>query len=368
MAKKTQSQPDSSVSSEIARLIAEVDKEYGAGIIRPGQFLLENPPNIIPFSPGIDTKVKGCPDGSFVTISGPPKTGKGVTALSFLAECQKPENGSRPVMILSVEHRLSQRDLMGIEGLKYTEPHLYFIESKKGRLLSSVDFLDIGGRFLKSCPGGVLLIDSVSALVNPDMMNENLDAQDRGAGNKYVCRFCDIYGPVCRVNGNIVVGIVQMYSNTSGKGAWVLEKVPSRFKHQTDLWLCLKSSRPWKTSDAEDAEEVGLQVTWEIKNSSIGNRGKVESWIRYGVGVDKVYELFLLANAFGIISGTGWYTFDFLEKKPELRKGTDYADKEVVKVQGKEKALQLLKDHPAWIAALYEAVGPFIRPAASSGA
>jgi RecA/RadA recombinase len=339
-------------AAAVASVLAEVEREYGAGIVMSGREVLDDPPRVIPMSPAVDEVTKGVPEGSWVALAGPPKCGKGQTALSFAAECQKPENGSRPVMVLSVEHRLSVRDLEDVDGLKVDPPHLYRVESTEGRLLTSVDFLDIGSKFLKSCRGGVLVIDSVSALVNPAVMTAPLDQKDRGAGNQVVARFCDLCGPVVKANKNVVVGVVQLYANTGGVGTWLLEKMPTRFKHQADVWMLCKKNEPWKAGSAEDAPEVGMVVHWQVKNSPLGGKGAVESYLRYGAGIDKVYELFLLAAANGFVSGSGHYTFEFLSGRDDLLAGTRFEGKPRVQVQGKERALQTLREHPAWVAAL----------------
>jgi hypothetical protein len=354
-------EPVAAEQSEMARVIAEINAKYGAGIVRPGQALVDDIKHVIPMTPALDAGLGGgIPEGSWVSMSGPEKSGKTTTALSFIAECQKPEHGSRPIMILSVEHRLKRRDLIGIKGLKVEEPHLYFVESTKGNILTGPMFLDIGGNFLKSVPGGVLLIDSVSSLLGAKLAQDGLGASDFGSSNKIVADFCTLNAPVVKTNDNICVGIVQYYTNTSGYGKKWVEKAAKKWQYQADVQLQVDSYKPWRVGASEDSEQIGHEITWLIKTSALGAPSKVESFHRFGIGIDKSYELFLIAHGVGLVTGIGWYTFNFLADKPDLLKGTDFEEKGEVKVQGKEKALALLAEHPAWEAELHAQLGVFL--------
>lgn len=362
-AKPKKTEATAASDAEIKSLLAEIDSTYGVGIMRPGRALVDNPKYVIPLSPSLDLELGGgFTEGSWVSMSGPEKCGKTVTALTYAAQAQKPEHGGRKVMLLSVEHRLKRRDLLGIEGLRVDEPDFYFIESMKGKILTSQDFLNIGMSFLKTVPGGVLIIDSISALCNPKVFSDGLGTADYGSGNKLLAQFCDMMAPVVKVNDSVIIGIVQYYANTTGRGADWNEKAAKRWKYQSDFILQCKYTEKYPKGD--DVDQVGQILHWLIKTSGEGSPNrKCESLLRYGVGVDRIYEAFMLGQSVGLVSGKGWYNFDFLADKPELLVGTEFESKGAVKVQGAENCVGVLRSHPVWAEALLEALAPFIRPA-----
>lgn len=283
-----------------------------------------------------------------------------VSSLSFCANAQSPEHGSRPVMILSAEHRLDKKTLTGIEGLKLEEPYLYFVESTKGKILTSSDFLNIGLSFLKNTPNGVLLIDSVSSLVNSKTITDGIGSSDYGSGNRIVSQFLDLAAPIIRSNSCIMIGIVQLYQNTSGWGKKWVEKVAGKYKYQADTILsCDKFSLDH--GDGESEPPTGQILEWTCRNSSILSPGrKCQGHIRYGIGIDRKKELMLQAIDLGlIVKGGSWFTFAFLSKD-EL-KDTEYEGKEEVKIQGEEGAYRLLELNPEWYTALNKSLQEMLK-------
>jgi recombination protein RecA len=292
-------------------------------------------------------------------MAGLEKQGKTTSALSLCANCQKPEYGNRPVMFLSVEHRLKSRDLLGIKGLKIEEPYFYFVESKKGKILSSIDFLNIGSTFLKNTPGGVLVVDSFSSLLSPKLLSDGLGASDFGKNNQYIAQFCESMAPIVKTNDNIVIGILQYYTNTSGYGKKFAEKTAKKLAYQADVQLQIKNSTPWTVGAKEDGELIGQYQDWIIKTSGIGKPGVVTSYIRYGIGIDKVQELFLLAVNLGLVEkGGAWYNFVYLDKEDMV--GTEYEEKGEVKIQGEAKSNAALEEYPKWFEKLERKVKEFL--------
>ena len=97
----------------------EVIKKYGH-VVRAGIDVFEESSNlkVISVSPALDVALGGgIREGSWVIFTGEPKTGKTTTALHFAANCQKEENGSRPVIFINAEGRLKSMNLGGVKGL-----------------------------------------------------------------------------------------------------------------------------------------------------------------------------------------------------------------------------------------------------------
>lgn len=360
MAKKKKEEQEEEIGSysQIDSLIAEIEKDFG-GVVKSGKSLIDNPPQIIPIGPALDGITHGgVPRGSFFLLTGPEKCGKTITALTFAANAQKPENGNSKIMYLSIENRIDQLTLSGIKGLNLNEPDFLIVKSEKGRILSANDFLNIGLKFLKSCENGILILDSSSALVNPSIIKGGIGTSDFGGINKIISTFVDLAAPIARVNGNIVVCIQQMYTNVGKYGTDMLEKVAVKLKYQSDVrLLCKKSSYdPQPKEGEEPTEPTGQKQTWLCKRSALGPPGRItESFVRYGIGIDKNREILIQAMNFGLVELSGsWYKFHFLTE--ELKKNTDYEKKDIVSVQGAEKASQLLEEQPLWLEALSKGV------------
>ena len=96
MAKTTEKKPE---------YLAKIFKDYG-NIISNGLDVLEEKKNYktISISPAIDIALGGgIKEGSWLTLTGDPKSGKTTTAMQIAANCQKE---GRPIIYLDVEGRL----------------------------------------------------------------------------------------------------------------------------------------------------------------------------------------------------------------------------------------------------------------------
>lgn len=341
----------------VRNALAEVEATYGAGIACSGSEYLDRPHQTISLGPAFDLALGGgIPTGKWVSVSGPEGCCKSATMMSFIANAQQDRFGGRPCMVLSAEHRMSEAILNGTRGLVKDHPMLTVIESTRGRILSSKDFLNIGLTFLKTVPGGILLIDSISALVSPKLIEDGLGMSDYGGGYKILSQFIDLAAPVVRAQDATVLGIAQVYANTSGRGAAWNIKASKHWKHQADLAIHCKKFE-FVYADGEDQGATGQNQEWLVTKCAFARpSSKVTSTIRYGVGIDRAAELFSLAHGFGLITGSGWYTFDFLADAPEL-----WPDpKGVPKVQGRDNCTSLLETNAAVAARLEQALSPYL--------
>ena len=83
--------------------------------------------------------------------------------------------------------------------------------------------------------------------------------------------------------------------------------------------------------------------------------GQVQSYIRYGKGIDSTQEVLILACDLGLISkGGAWFTCDFVTECKdlikEIDKDTNVEDDEALmkayKFQGQDKLYAFLKQNP----------------------
>lgn len=347
MAKKKE-QPVEAPDAFNDRIVAEVEHAYGDGHILAGQDIVSEKRIIVPVTPSIDILTGGgIVGGSWVGITGGEKLGKTVLALTIAANAQRPEYGGRTVFFGNVEARLSPMHLKGIRGLDLSDEKFKVIRSRKGQVLTAQQWLDIFCRILRSVPGAVLIIDSLSMLCEEKVMVEGIGTQTHNSGYKLVSQFVETMAPVVPINDSIVIGITRMIANTSGMGAGKVEKAANAWKFQCDYQLRAVMKQAWK----HGTRQIGQIVTWACNCSKLGPPGgRIESYLRYGTGYDRLYESITFGQTVQLIKKSGaWLSLDYLgrEEYRHLLGGHD-----IPKVQGGEQAYQLLLQKPEWAQAL----------------
>ena len=118
-----------------------------------------------------------------------------------------------------------------------------------------------------------------------------------------------------------------------------------------DVKLEAKRVQPWYVGSEEDAP-IGQIVTWMTHSTAIIAPGqKIDSYIRYGEGIDEVTEIIRLGIDTGFITKAGsWLTCSFMEdhlKELGVKEWDDDA-KKLCRVQGQENMKGLLTDNPSW--------------------
>jgi recombination protein RecA len=304
---------------------------------------------IISVSPSFDLMTGGIPEGSFIALTGREKIGKTLLALSIAAQAQRMEyanpelcpNG-RVVFFLNAEHRIKKRDLEGIYGLDLSDEKFHLVQSSPGHIISSQEFCTIAERAIHEVPGSVVIIDSFSILSPEEELAADIGYQDRGKRNGIISQLMrKIAAPLC-VNKCIVIGITHGMANTSGMGAWFIEKSATSLKYAEDIKLVGKGVERWRLGEDERTPQIGQKVDWLVEFSAIlPPGGVIKSHIRYGSGVDRFSELAEIAEQFGLVQKTGakssWYTLSFMGEDGK-------------KVQGMEAVRDILESEPG----LYE--------------
>lgn len=290
-------------------------KQYGEGVIVPGNFIIDNPKKVLSISPMFDMAMGGIPEGSWATFSGPSGCGKTTLALATAAAGQQ---DGRLVFYLDAEGRLKPMNLQGIKGLKANEVRV--IRSTEERQLSGEDFLNIGTDILKTHKGCILIIDSASALCPADEMANEVTGKTRSGNPKTLGNFCRKNAGVVSTMNNIVIIIKHIISNTSGKGSPYMEDGGVKIKYQADVQLrTVYSPEVWK----EGESIVGHVVEWDVLKYALplhNNIRKFKTYIRYGVGIDDIQETMELAQDFGIIDLAGsWLSFEYNGEKQKFQ-------------------------------------------------
>lgn len=291
-------------------------KKYG-DIFTSGSQIIDKPKQVIPVSPKIDIGLGGgIPEGSWFIISGKEKLGKSSLALNFCANAQREEFGSRQCYYLDGEGRLGNKILNGISGLDHEK--LTVIKSTQGNILSAEKFLTIGEQLIKNKPGIVLVVDSASAMCSQsEMEGDEITGKGRNLGPKLLAEFTRKLANVVPVQNSVVIVIQHMIANTSGYGPAFMEDGGNKIKYQADVKLRGRTYSKWEQGN----KQIGQIATWDVVYSALGPPGAtIESYIRYGIGVDKTWELIDIAVDLDLIEkGGSWFTLNFLEDGKKLQ-------------------------------------------------
>ena len=294
----------------IDKLKKETNKKYGTNVIINASTIVEKERKIISASPTLDFALNGgIPEGSWVLLSGTPKSGKSTLALQIAANAQ--QQYDKQVFLGNVEHRINKKELSGIHNLDVSK--IEVIQSQKGKILVAQDFLQEFTNIIKTVPGCVLIIDSTSALCAEKEFTEDITSQARNEGPKLLATFCRKMASIVPVQDVTLIIIQHLIANTSGYGSPYYEDGGNKIQYQADIKLRCNSFSKWNSIQNDDSTRIGQVVTWQVITSALGAPGgKVQSYIRYGYGIDDVKEYLGLALDLGIIEkGGSWYSISF---------------------------------------------------------
>lgn len=348
MGKKKKSDTDNAEEKVAISLEDQIIKKFGEGILVTGNHIVDNPQTIIPVSPAFDIMLNGgIPFGSFVIPTGKPKTGKtsfsmdlAATALRIPTKFDVP----RKIYYSKVEGRLQKRDLEGIHHLKdHINTDVEIITSRRGKILNAEDFLEINEQLMNEKPGSIFIIDSLSQLCTSTRHAKDWDDGKAFRDNLPVMlsNFCKRVCQVIPVNESLFIGITHQIADTGMSFTPFAEAGGNKIQYQVDVKLKAKYNKPWKLKE-DDPSKLGIMVFWECFSAPLQNGPAVEeceSRFRFGWGIDKHLELINIGGDLGIIPKAGtWYTI-----------GDN-------KVQGKDKARNLLLDDPDSSVRIYQEI------------
>lgn len=329
-AKEPKVPQEGETKSKEDKILSYLEKEFGKGIIQNGTSFLQKPISQIEISPSTNVGMGPIIEGSWIVISGEPKTGKSIFALYAASQCQKPRNGGRNVYYISAECRVHKRDIQTIGDMDPDK--LFIIQSNEDNILSAEKMLQIVEHVLHHDPGCVVIIDSQSALCSDAELTAEIGSQIRAPGHHSFAQFVRKCGPVVPAKKAIVFVIVHMAPNLTGYGG-PREKENTAMKYQKDYHI-----RATKVEDWEDdnGKKIGLRTTWKTFTTRTGMRNtEFITQTRFGSGIDERYELAILINQYASV-------IDGMEKNgayfyfPGFQEG--------LKCQGEKQLYQLFVD------------------------
>lgn len=329
--------------------------DYKARIAMSGaEFLKEEDKKIIPLSPVFDAYLGGgISEGSLVILAGTEGCGKSQTALHFAARCQRSENGGRMVFYHAIEHRVSVRDLKSIPGLDLdkiiivrSSPAILDDEGNvvtPAKILTATEHLDLAEKEMRDYPGCLIVFDSISMLLSQKEAEKEIEDQQIGEAARLLHKFCRRSAPILDVNNCILICIVQGYSSIGPHGKSFIEKGGRSIKYLANVHLRCTYAADWKEKDT-DPKPMGKIPEWTIVKANLSGGipgSKFQSYIRYGIGIDEIFELIQVGLSLGMIDQSGaWFTLSFMQDYDK-----DYIDKKY-KVQGAAKLAERLRSDP----------------------
>lgn len=306
------------IESEQGDIHQDIYDNYADFIVN-GKTLLDEKEIVVSISPAINIGLNGgIPVGTWTIINADQKFGKSTVSLKAAVKFQQNKDlqkvsrtGTVKVFYNDLENRLKKMNLDSFPELDLDNFHIS--RSSKGKIFTGEQQLDYIEKCIRNEPGSLHIIDSFSILSTETELTEGIDKQQRTDSNKLVSKFCRRMSQIVRANQCTIIGITWNIANPSGYGASKQEKTPSALLYQHDIKLKGKKLEPWTVGD----KRVGQIVTWQVATSALGAPGaEIQTYIRYGKGIDDVAEIVALGLELGLITQKkAWYAINSI---PEL--------------------------------------------------
>ncbi len=265
----------------------------------------------------------GIPKGRVIEYVGWESSGKTTGALHLAAEVQK--LGSK-VAYIDVEQALDPfyAEQLGVNMDLDAEDPTFFLSQPD----CAEDALEIAREFAKSEEIGLIVIDSVAALVPKAVIQGEAGDTKMAITARMMSQMIPtLIGPA-RKSGVIILFINQ-YRNSIGVMFGDSKTTPGGnalkfYASQRLEWTRIGSNK-------EDDEIVSNRTRVKVIKNKVAPPFKIaEFTIRFGIGIDKIYEIVNLAVEYSVVDKKGsWYNYG------DVKLG-----------QGMVNVISLLEDNP----------------------
>jgi len=299
-----------------------LNDKYGEGTAIIGAYAPKNLEVISTSSLALDDAigVGGIPKGSIVEIYGPEMSGKTTLAIHMLAEAQKQGN---VVAIIDMEHGM---EMEYAEALGLDSNFVIFSQPGTGE-----EALTIADTLIKTGKIGMLVIDSVAALVPEAELESKVEDQHVGRQARMMSAFLRRIQPIVGNTKTILIFINQLREKIGTYGNPETTPGGRALKFYSKIRIDLRAI----DKIMENGVQVGSVVRAKIVKNKYNPPYKVAEFdLIYGKGIDKISEIISLAITRGILRrGGSWYFMgeekiaqgrealrEYLENNPEMVK------------------------------------------------
>lgn len=318
--------PNESKGLDIA--IAQLERQFGVGsIMKLGNFNVEPWPSIPTGAPSLDyiLGIGGLPKGRIVEIYGPESSGKSTIALSVVSEAQK--LGLKCAYI-DAEHAL---DPIYMQSLGVDLDELLLAQPDYGE-----QALEIVDRLVKTGEIGVVVIDSVAALIPKAELEGEMEAAQMGLQARLMAKAMRKLVGLASENKTLLIFINQLRSKI-GIMFGNPETTPGgmALKYASSVRIDIR-----KREDIKDKEGnlIGIGVKAKIiKNKMAPPLKMTEFNIMYGKGIDKYGCYFDIGLSKGIFTQRGAWVYYGDESFSQGR------DNAIEKLKERQDILELIK-------------------------
>lgn len=317
----------------------------------------------------------GVPRGRMIEFSGPESSGKTTTTLDIISNFQKIAKAEYETEVSNIENMLQNPKLKALdrkqlttrlEELKYLGRKRVVYIDQEGTLESEwatkngVDIddiwlfplqehtaeqiLDIAIDVIKSGQCGLLVIDSIAMLVPQQVANQSLENKSYGGNAKPVTDFVNRAIPILGKYDCTCIVINQIKDVIGGYTGGFNTPCGHALKHQCSLRLSFRKGNPVNELGIEqkssyDSPQGNIIQSYLLKSKVCKPDRRTSFYtLSYNHGVDVLPDTVNMAIQYGIIKGTGWYTFS-----NPITGEVVMADDNVLKIQGIANVYDYLK-------------------------
>ena len=301
--------------------IAVLEKQFGAGaVMKLGNSVSQQWPSISTGAPTLDAilGIGGLPQGRIVEIYGPESSGKSTIALTTVAKAQQM---GLTCAYIDAEHAL---DPVYMQAVGINLDNLLLAQPDHGE-----QGLDIADSLIRTGDIGVIVIDSVAALVPKAELDGEMDQAHMGLQARMMAKALRKLTGLAAQHETLIIFINQL-RNKIGVMFGNPETTPGgmSLKFYASVRIDVR-----KREDIKDksGESIGITVKAKIiKNKMAPPMKIVEFDILYAKGIDEYGCLFNLGLDKGIFTQKGaWVYYN----------GENFA-------QGRDNAIEKLKSLP----------------------
>lgn len=305
--------------------LAKLDKDFGKGTLIGAKDQKYEKAAISTGSIALDqaTGIGGYPEGRIIEIYGPESSGKTTLCLHAIAEGQK-KYPNKKFVIIDAEHSL---DKYYAENLGVNLDYLMISQPDYGE-----QALEVANRLLRTGEVGVMIIDSVAALVPKSEIDGEVGDSNVGKQSRMMSQALRMLAGITEKTGSLLIFTNQLRDKIGVMfGSPETTTGGNALKFYASMRLDIRKIATNKEGKGEDEESISNTVRVKIKKNKVAAPFTEAVFnINFGEGISRLNEILDIAVERGIIEKSGsWFTY----------KGDSIG-------QGSDKVIQLFRDNP----------------------